>query len=261
MPAIAIASEAWRIAFSAFRELASEGYGSLRVNQQRDELNAYCALVTLLYIGMALAVAARSALNCRGEFEKETWNSLIATPLDASEILIGKILGSLWGIRWLAATYLGLVLVGVLAGAVHPLAGILVVFRRGDFSRVRGHARDPVFARIEIVVSRDGGTLITLFMINGGFLMCCFFVASDFQLFAITPLIQAVSLATYSDVALLLSNKAPTSELSTGLVLLLSILCHGFAAFALYRFSVLRFELIADRPRTPAPVKLKMLHR
>jgi hypothetical protein len=50
-------------------------------------------------------------------------------------------------------------------------------------------------------------------MINGGFLMCCFFVASDFNLFAITPFIQMLSLATYADVGLVVGKQSSTANI------------------------------------------------
>jgi hypothetical protein len=51
-----------------------------------------------------------------------------------------------------------------------------------------------------------GGSPLALLMLNGGFLMCCFFVASDFSLFVITPFTQVVCLATYGDVRSLIGK-------------------------------------------------------
>ena len=86
-------------------------------------------------------------------------------------------------------------------------------------------------------------------MLNGGFLTCGFFVASDFNLFAITPFIQLVSLATYGDVGLLIGNGLSTTNIAIGLMLVLCILCYGLAAYALYRFCISQVDVIADRPR------------
>ena len=88
-----------------------------------------------------------------------------------------------------------------------------------------------------------------LLMINGGFLMCCFFVASDFNLFAITPFIQVLSLATYGDVALVIGKQSSTVNIWIVLVIFLSLFCYEVAAFALYRSCLSHFELVADRPR------------
>jgi ABC-type transport system involved in multi-copper enzyme maturation permease subunit len=248
--AIPMSLETWRVSLAAFRELGSAGYGVDAVNRCRNELNGFLRpVIAVLYIAMTLAVAARSALNFKGEFEKETWKSLIATPLDAAEIISGKILGSLWGIRWLGSIYLAFVAIGVAAGAVHPLAGVLVVLEAAIFL-VFAAALGTRFSLASNSSFRAlGGSLFALLMLNGGFLMCCFFVASDFNLFAITPFIQVVSLATYSEVESLISKGSSTVNISIGLVIFLSLFCYGIAAYALYRFCIYHFEVVADRPR------------
>jgi ABC-type transport system involved in multi-copper enzyme maturation permease subunit len=252
--AIPILLETWRVTLAAFRELGSQGYGALAVNHHRNELNGFLRpVIVVLYTAMTLSVAARSALNFRSEFEKETWKSLISTPLDAAEIVTGKILGSLWGVRLLGSIYLACVLLGVAAGAVHPLAGVLVVLEAAIFL-VFAAALGTRFSLASRSSFRAlGGSLFALLMLNGGFLMCCFFVASDFNLFAITPFIQVISLATYGDVGLLIGKGSSTANISIGLMILLSLLCYGLAAYVLYRFCISHFEVIADRPRRGSP--------
>jgi len=249
--AIPVGMETWRVSLAAFRELGSQGYGALAVNRYRNELNGFLRpAIVVLYISMTLAVAARSALNFKSEFEKETWKSLIATPLDAAEIVSGKILGSLWGIRWLGSIYLAVVLLGVAAGAVHPLAGVLVVLEAAIFLVFAAALGTRFSLASKSSFHALGGSLFALLMINGGFLMCCFFVASDANfLFAITPFIQVVSLATYGDVGLLIGKEMSTANISVALVIFLSLFCYGAAAYALYRFCISHFEVVADRPR------------
>jgi ABC-type transport system involved in multi-copper enzyme maturation permease subunit len=248
--AIPMGAETLRVSSSAFRELASQGYGALAVNRCRNELNGFLRpVIVLLYIAMTLFVAAGSALSFKSEFEKETWKSLIVTPLDAAEIVNGKILGSLWGICWLASIYLAFVLLGVAAGAVHPLAGALVVLEAAIFIVFAAVLGTRFSLASKSSFRALGGSLFVLLMINGGFLMCCFFVASDFNLFAITPFIQVLSLATYADVGLVVGKQSSTANIWIVLVILLSVFCYGVAAFALYRFCISHFELVADRPR------------
>ncbi len=212
--AIPLGLETWKVSLAAFRELGSQGYGVLADNRYRDELNGFLRVVlVVLYVAMALSVTARSALNCRGEFEKETWKSLIATPLDAAEIVSGKIVGSLWGIRWPGAIYLAFLLLGVVAGALHPLAGVLVVLEVGVFLTFAATLGTRFSLASKSTFRALGGSLFVLLMLNGGFLMCCFFVASDFQFFAITPFVQAVCLATYSDVGLLIGKGSHSPEI------------------------------------------------
>ena len=113
-------------------------------------------VIVVLYIAMALVVAVRSALNFTSEIEKETWTSLIATPLDATEILSGKILGTFWGMRWLGLIYLAFVALGLAAGAVHPLAGVLVLLELSIFLPFVAALGTSVLALVEILGFRAG---------------------------------------------------------------------------------------------------------
>jgi hypothetical protein len=56
------------------------------------------------------------------ERAKETWDSLITTSLGAHEILRSKMLASFWRLRGLVGTLLVLWTIGLVAGAVHPVA-------------------------------------------------------------------------------------------------------------------------------------------
>jgi hypothetical protein len=78
--------------------------------------------------------------------------------------------------------------------------------------------------------------------------MCCFFAASNFNLFAKTPLIQVVGLATYSDVGLLTATGSSTTNIAIGLMIFVSVFCHAVADYALYRVSIFHFEVVTDRP-------------
>ncbi len=108
-------------------------------------------------------------------------------------------LGRLWGVGQACWDLSSLcVLLGVAAGAVHSLAGVLVVLEAAIFlvfAAALG-TRFSLASRSSFRAQRADLCSIALLMVNGGFLMCCFFVASDFNLFAITPFIQVISLAT-----------------------------------------------------------------
>ena len=75
-----------------------------------------------------------SAAGIATERAKETWNSLIATPLTVRDILRSKMLAALWQMPWMLATVLVLWTIGLIAGAIHPL-GYLA---RGSSRRPRG---------------------------------------------------------------------------------------------------------------------------
>jgi ABC-type transport system involved in multi-copper enzyme maturation permease subunit len=64
-----------------------------------------------------VGVALRAAHSIAGEREQQTWDSLLATPLDSNEILFGKWLGSMLSMRW-PCLWLGLCwYLGTISGA------------------------------------------------------------------------------------------------------------------------------------------------
>ena len=58
---------------------------------------------------------------------RETWSSLIATPLSALEILRAKILVAVWRLRRLLVTLILLWGLGLVTGAIHPLGFVLTL--------------------------------------------------------------------------------------------------------------------------------------
>jgi ABC-type transport system involved in multi-copper enzyme maturation permease subunit len=91
----------------------------------RTEFNIYLRFVTtpltFLFTLMAAGMASESVIS---ERNRETWSSLIATPLDARDILRSKMLAALSRMRPTLATLLALWTLGLCAGAVHPLGFI-----------------------------------------------------------------------------------------------------------------------------------------
>ena len=94
----------------------------LAPGQARLEFNIVLRQMTgLLDVLYVLMVAGAAAESVAAERERETWLGLIATPLTGREILRAKMLGAIWKTRGLAFLMLALWMVGLLAGAVHPL--------------------------------------------------------------------------------------------------------------------------------------------
>jgi hypothetical protein len=142
-------------AVPAFRELAARGYGAApeaftmpalnpmsrvfgdklimpaggpAAGQVRLEFNIalrlFSAFFAWIYV-LFLLGAAREGV--KGERERDTWRSLIATPLSGWEILRAKMLGPVLKVRGGALTLIGLWTVGLMAGAVHPLGFLAAV--------------------------------------------------------------------------------------------------------------------------------------
>ena len=72
-------------------------------------------------------VAGYAAEGMMAERERETWLGLIATPLTGFEILRAKMIGAIRKARGLSSLMLALWLVGLMAGALHPVGFLVVV--------------------------------------------------------------------------------------------------------------------------------------
>jgi hypothetical protein len=90
--------------------------------QARAVFNQALRGVTLVFsIFIGLLVTEHAARSVADERERDTWPGLCLTPLSGHAIFQAKALGALWKVRALLVLLSGLWLVGVLAGAVHPL--------------------------------------------------------------------------------------------------------------------------------------------
>jgi hypothetical protein len=146
----------WWFAEPAFVELAERGYGPAAEAYRMPDLNPLArVLVTKLIarlnipadpgqarlefnlalrqfsamvaLGLAITTLAFGAESVTRERQRDTWLGLIATPLSGRDIVRGKVLGALWRGRETVATLLGLWVVGLAAGAVHPLGFLAAV--------------------------------------------------------------------------------------------------------------------------------------
>jgi ABC-type transport system involved in multi-copper enzyme maturation permease subunit len=87
------------------------------------EVNEYvCHVSTYVACLLMLAAAVRGATAVRVEKDKGTLDALLTSPLSTREILFGKWVGCLWGLRWPALWPGAIYLVGVATGGLSPLA-------------------------------------------------------------------------------------------------------------------------------------------
>jgi ABC-type transport system involved in multi-copper enzyme maturation permease subunit len=82
------------------------------------------ATLALSVLGL-LAIAASSAVAITGEREQDTWISLATTLLTPGEVVRAKQFGAVWGARRVALALLITWAMGILLGAIHPLAALL----------------------------------------------------------------------------------------------------------------------------------------
>jgi ABC-type transport system involved in multi-copper enzyme maturation permease subunit len=110
----------------AFREAWANGYGSAGVDDRRTQFNWFVRAVTSLVTFVCMLVITGAAgESVAAERARDTWSSLIATPLSGREILRGKQWGAIWRCRAGFVILLVVWLTGIVAGAVHPLGAML----------------------------------------------------------------------------------------------------------------------------------------
>jgi ABC-type Na+ efflux pump permease subunit len=94
----------------------------------RVDFNVFLRSITCsLSFFLTLCVAGFAVEGIIAEKTRETWSSLITTPLSALEILRAKILVALWRLRRLLGTLLLLWTLGLVTGAIHPLGFVLTL--------------------------------------------------------------------------------------------------------------------------------------
>ena len=92
-------------------------------------LNRMLCATSPIYITLwLLAAAGAAASSVTFERERDSWDSLLATPLSGWQIVRGKTVGAMWGLRGFGAILSLFWLVGLAAGAVHPLGLSLALF-------------------------------------------------------------------------------------------------------------------------------------
>jgi len=143
----------------AFRELAERGYSASAHNLAMPEhhplarvlvsklsklgntlergfarlefniiLRQSSAAISFLYVIMLAGAAAESIV---AERERDTWLGVIAIPLTGTQILRAKMIGAIWRIRDCVAVLIALWIVGLLAGALHPLGLVAALMSLG----------------------------------------------------------------------------------------------------------------------------------
>jgi ABC-type transport system involved in multi-copper enzyme maturation permease subunit len=104
------------------------GRGTSGWQERGESLNAWVRSVgTIVACLTLLGVAVRASGSISGERDRQTWDSLLTSPLDSTEILFGKWLGSIAGVRW-GWAWLGLIWgLGAVTGGLSILAVPLLV--------------------------------------------------------------------------------------------------------------------------------------
>jgi ABC-type transport system involved in multi-copper enzyme maturation permease subunit len=246
----------------AFREVLDHGYGTTGVRGARGEFNSYLRFIcTFIYVLWALGVASAASSGLTSEREEDTWTSLVTTPLEGVEIIRAKMIGAVWGLRWVGAVLAALWLTGLAAGAIHPFGLAAVVLETTAFLWFA-----TALGTYSSLRARNSGrslltTLAVLFVVNGAYLLCCIPVRTSSWLMSmgVTPVIEAVSLVSYEDVRAYFAGERfgprvdQTEVILTGIM---GLLAYTAAAAFLTHRAISRFDRVVDRPFRPGATTL-----
>jgi ABC-type transport system involved in multi-copper enzyme maturation permease subunit len=231
--------------------------------------DALCATSPLYLALWMLAAAGAAASSVTVEREQDTWDSLTSTPLSGWQIVRGKSLGALWGLRGFGALVGVFWIVGLAAGAIHPIGLLLAlievailtwfVIALGMHASLNSKKTSRALtATIAVLIGLNIGYLGVLYpivMISGRTNE----LAKAPTLVGCTPVVASYSLLSYSQVAEIFDSSyhpgrpdgfdwraAGWRAAGYAAVVLLG---YALAAMLLTRRSVRRFDRLIDRPR------------
>jgi hypothetical protein len=243
-----------KLGWPAFLDAWGSGYDSERGTwwSPRDELNTTIRILTgALYVVLLFMLGGVSSTSFTSEREKDSWISLLATPLEGHEIIAGKYLGSIWRVRHVLWLLLAIWAFGMVCGAVHPLAFFLIVFLTAlDVAFVAAFGCD-VSLRSSSSARAIATTIGVLIVAKGGYLFCCIPIFRDAEaiLFAgVTPFLVTASAARYSEVHDFFRSERGIHQADWSAAVCVCILIHSYALLVLARDLPKRFEIEADRP-------------
>jgi ABC-type transport system involved in multi-copper enzyme maturation permease subunit len=229
----------------------------------RVDLNLFLRFTTTaLVLMLALIAAACSAESITSERARETWFGLITTPLSPREILRSKLLAGLWRLRGVLLTLLVLWLIGLLAGAIHPLGFLLALLAVAAWTWLPLVFGLVVSVRAKNPAESPGWALSAVMLpICSGFLPFVLPARLSSVLLGAgsTPFVTWLSLLSYRDVRAALHYSAyphlAWSGIATGEGLfpvlatcLLGILAPALGGFALWRYLLADFDRQVGRP-------------
>ncbi len=192
-----------------------------------------------------LIVSARAAMSVTGEHERDTWLSLISTPVTAHEVLLSKVLGSLYSVRMIGV-YLGAL--WFLAVIRHPQALISLgihVFTTLLVALFCSNVGVYFSLASRTSMRAMAGTLGVVLFLGGFYLCCCT------PLFAMArsdrgmEVMFAPCLAFLVGASAFLGEGNAPSEMFG--VYVLGVVLYSILTTVVYAINVARFEQLAGR--------------
>ena len=237
----------------AFEEFTQYGYNVADGYGRRRELNfALKFVMSAGYVVAALSIAAAAANSFTSEREQDTWISLLTSPLTAREMIRAKALASVLSAKWILAYLYGLLLLGLLLGAIHPLGLLLNVVVTSIhlafvtalgiyFSlRSRTSTRAMSFTIGLLLAFNLGAVLIAAIWERDG---------GEFFLFGFSPIVEYASILTPNSLDFF-HDLGPAMINASRIAIPVFIFGHLLATVVLFGRCYHRFDEWNDRPRT-----------
>lgn len=244
----------YQLAAPAFVEVWNQGYRSGGTYGARSVFNGYLrGMSVLFYITWMLGIASNASSSVVSEREEDTWTSLVATPLSGAEILRAKMFGAVWATRGMGFLMMAFWLIGLAAGALHPIGIIFVAIITPLYLWFVAALGVNYSLGSKTTLRAQALTFLTLIGVNGGYLLCCIPFSPDsrhmsYLLAGVTPAIEAALLLGYDDI-----NISGDRIIDGVVFYLASFILYGLAALVLTVHLFANFDKRIDRPRRPRP--------
>ena len=248
----------------AFAYVRRYGYGvEGPTPDAREEFSQLCRMIGVFVFTLwGLAVAASAAGGVSAEREEDTWTTLTTTDLSGAEIIGAKILGATRGPRPLLLTILGLMVLSLALGGLHPAGFVAAVIGLCVYTWFYAALGTFVSLHARTTTGALAITLAIVIFLNGGYLFCCIPLSpqTPAAFFGVTPMMHYFSAWSYGDVSALAGRGHGRSVFGprdypghVAWSLLISYAAFGLLAAGLTTWAVFGFDAAIDRPTRPRP--------
>jgi hypothetical protein len=244
---------------------------SAPLDAARMDFNIFLRFLTVpLVFMLVLGTTGTSVTMIKSEQAKDTWFSLIATPLSGRDILRSKLLACLWRLRGLSMIVLVLWILGLLSGAIHPLgylASVLILASWIWFFLMAGmlaalQAKDHGSITMSQIFLTIGSALLPFVL--PGWLNSVLWGAGS------APFLTWLSLASYRELRMALHHGVYLPlhwfRLETGegpfwvaLACLIGIVVPSLWGLKIWRYAIANFDRFVGRPWKEEPAAAENL--